>query len=182
MPAASDISMREPFGRATSSGGAAVCWFLAGVALLDIDASGRRGVALPKVKSTAYWPHQINLERLRRSRLDWRLLQPGPMVDEPARPDRLRVSIDLLPVHIPVFARALPRPLLLPVFASRIPQMVVPYADAAAVMLANLDPGNAMSRHRVGLALPVGMRGRKSRWSARVNPHTPESKLPASFC
>jgi len=24
-----------------------------------------------------------------------------------------------------------------------------------------LDRGNAMSRHRVGLALPVGMRGRK---------------------
>ena len=39
--------------------------------------------------------------------------------------------------------------------------MIVPYADAAAVMLRNLDRGNAMSRHRVGLALPVGMIGRK---------------------
>ncbi len=39
--------------------------------------------------------------------------------------------------------------------------MIVPYADAAAVMLANLDRGNAMAHHRVGLALPVGMRGRK---------------------
>jgi hypothetical protein len=39
--------------------------------------------------------------------------------------------------------------------------MIVPYADAAALMLANLDCGNAMSRHRVGLALPAGMRGRK---------------------
>jgi hypothetical protein len=48
-----------------------------------------------------------------------------------------------------------------PAFASLIPQMIVPYADAAALMLANLDRGNAMSRHRVGLALPVGMRGRK---------------------
>jgi hypothetical protein len=47
--------------------------------------------------------------------------------------------------------------------------MIVPYADAAALMLANLDRGNAMSRHRVGLALPEGMRGRKSQWSARVN-------------
>ena len=63
-------------------------------------------------------------------------------------------------------------PLFLPVFASLIPQMIVPYADAAALMLANLDRGNAMSRHRVGLALPVGMRGRKSQWSAKVNPHT----------
>jgi hypothetical protein len=60
--------------------------------------------------------------------------------------------------------------LLLAVFASVIPQMIVPYADAAALMLANLDRGNAMSRHRVGLALPVGMRGRKSQWSAKGNP------------
>ena len=40
-----------------------VCWFLAGAALLDIDASGRRGVELPKVRST-YWPHRANFERL----------------------------------------------------------------------------------------------------------------------
>ena len=149
-----------------------VCWFLGGAALLDIDSSGRRGVDLPKVKST-YWPHRVNFERLTRSRMDWRLLCPGPMVDEsPLGLDRLRISLDVLPVHIPAFARALPRPLLLPVFASLIPQMIVSYADAAALMLANLERGNAMSRHRVGLALPVGMRGRKSEWSAKVNPHT----------
>jgi putative NADH-flavin reductase len=58
-----------------------VCWFLAGAALLDLDSSGRRGVDLPKVRST-YWPHRVNFERLSRSRLDWRLLCPGPMVDE----------------------------------------------------------------------------------------------------
>jgi uncharacterized protein len=139
-----------------------VCWLLAGAAVLDIDSSGRRGVELPKVKST-YWPHRVNFERLSQSRLDWRLLCPGPMVDEPALElNRLRVSIDVLPVHVPAFARALPGALLLPVFASLIPQMIVPYANAAALMLANLARGNAMSRHRVGLALPEGMRGRKS--------------------
>ncbi len=144
-----------------------VCWFLAGAALLDIDSSGRRGVDLPKVKSP-YWPHVVNFERLSRSRLDWRLLCPGPMVDDLALGlDRMRVSLDALPVKLPAAARVLPSPLLLPVFASVIPQMIVPYADAAALMLANLDRGNAMSRHRVGLALPVGMRGRKS---ARSNP------------
>jgi putative NADH-flavin reductase len=144
-----------------------VCWFLAGAALLDIGASGRRGVQLPKVKST-YWPHAVNFERLSRSRLDWRLLCPGPMVDEPAIGlNRLRLSIDTLPVRVPAFARALPGPLFLPVFASLVPQMIVPYADAAALMLANLNPGNAMSRHRVGLALPEGMQGRKAQWSTR---------------
>ena len=84
------------------------------------------------------------------------------MVDDPALGlDRLRISLDALPVEIPAAAQALPDPLLLPVFASLIPQMIVPYEDAAALILANLDRGNAMSRHRVGLARPVGMRGRK---------------------
>lgn len=138
-----------------------VCWLLAGAALLDVDSSGRRGVDLPEVKST-YWPHRVNFERLSRSRLDWRLLCPGPMVDETALGlHRLRISIDALPVEIPAAERALPDRSFLPSFTSLIPQMIVPYADAAALMLANLDRGNAMSRHRVGLALPIGMLGRK---------------------
>jgi putative NADH-flavin reductase len=146
-----------------------VCWFLAGAALLDIDASGRRGVELPKVKST-YWPHRVNFERLARSPLDWRLLCPGPMVEQPALGlDRLRTSLDTLPVQVPAFARSLPAPLLVPLFASRVPQMIVPYADAAALMLANIEPGSAMSQHRVGLALPPGMRGRKARWAAKAS-------------
>jgi uncharacterized protein len=139
-----------------------VSWFLAGAALLDLDQSGRRGVDLPKVKST-YWPHRVNFERLGRSRLDWRLLCPGPMVDEPALGlDRARISIDAVPVRVPAYARALPAALVLPVFGSLISQMIVPYADAADLMLANLDRENAMSRRRVGLALPLGMRGRKA--------------------
>jgi uncharacterized protein len=140
-----------------------VCWFLAGAALLDIDSSGRRGVDLPNVRST-YWPHAFNFERLQRSRLDWRLLCPGPMVDEPAIGiDRLRISLDLLPLDIPAAALGLSETSFLPVFASLIPQMIVPYADAAALMLANVDRGNAMYRRRVGLALPTGMVGHKPR-------------------
>jgi uncharacterized protein len=139
-----------------------VCWFLAGAALLDLDSSGRRGVDLPKVEST-YWPHRVNFERLGHSRLDWRLLCPGPMVEEPALGlDRLRISIEAVPVQVPAHARVLPGALAVPIFGSLIPQMIVPYADAAALMLANLDRGNAMSRRRVGLALPVGMRGQKA--------------------
>ena len=143
-----------------------VCWFMAGAALLDIGASRQRGVELPNVKAT-YWPHAINFERLCRSGLDWRLLCPGPMVEEPALGlSRLRVSLDVLPVHVPEGARAIPGTLLLPAFASLIPQMIVPYTDAAALMLANLDRENPMARHRVGLALPVGMRRRQMREEA----------------
>jgi putative NADH-flavin reductase len=144
-----------------------VCWFLAGAALLDIDPSGRKGVELPRIKST-YWPHRVNFQRLSRSGLDWRLLCPGPMVNEPALGlTRMRIALDRLPVQVPAFARALPGPLFLPVFAYLIPQMIVPYADAAALMLANLNCGDTMARHRVGLALPLGMRGKKTKWAAR---------------
>jgi uncharacterized protein len=138
-----------------------VCWFIAGAALLDIDTSGRRAVELPKVRST-YWPHRANYERLTRSEIDWRLLCPGPMVEQPPLGVKtLRISLDRLPVAVPAFARALPGALFLPVFASLIPEMIIPYADAAALMLANLGRDSPMARHRVGLALPAGMRGAK---------------------
>ena len=96
--------------------------------------------------------------------------------------DRLRVSIDLLPVHIPVFARALQRPLLLPVLASRIPQMVVPYADAAAVMLANLDPGKATSRPSRRARAARRHAGAKVAVVGQSQSTQRTSKLPASFC
>lgn len=143
-----------------------VCWFLAGVAILEIDECGRRGVDLPTVRPT-YWPHEKNFERLKRSHLDWRLLCPGPMVDEPPLGvEHLRISLDILPVDVPGSTALTDLAAVAPAFASLIPQMIVSYADSAAVMLANLHRGDAMSRHRVGLALPVGMRGQKSRWMA----------------
>jgi len=142
-------------------------WFMAGAALLELDVNGRRGVDLPKVRDT-YWPHRVNFERLQRSGLDWRLLCPGPMVDQPGLGmDRLRVSINTLAAPLPAIARFLPAPLLLPLFAAKIPEMIIPYADAATVMLDNLSANSTMSRKRVGIALPVGMRGKKNEWAAK---------------
>lgn len=138
-----------------------LCWLLAGAGLLDLDASGRRGLDLPKVRDT-YWPHRVNFERLQRSTIEWRLLCPGPMTNQPAVGiRRLRVSFERLPVAMPTVTKLLPDPLVLPLFATKIPQMIIPYADAAGFMLANLDRGGPMSRRRVGLALPHGMTGRK---------------------
>ena len=140
------------------------CWFMAGVGVLDIDQSGRRGVDLPRIR-TIYWAHRANFERIQRSSLDWRLLCPGPMVErESVGLERLRVSVDALPVAVPNIARFLPRVLLLALLGYRIPEMIIPYTDAAAFLLANLERGGALSRHRVGLALPAGMRGKKDRW------------------
>lgn len=144
-----------------------VCWFLAGAALLDIDDTARRGVDLPPIAKT-YWPHAENFVRLQSSALDWRLLCPGPMVEAATVGlDRLRVSRDRLPVETPGEAAGLPDHLLVSLFSQLVPQMIVPYADAAALMLHHLQPASDMSRRRVGLALPIGTRGEKDQWSAR---------------
>jgi uncharacterized protein len=144
-----------------------VCWFMAGAALLDLDDTGRRGVDLPRASST-YWPHRANFDRIRRTALDWRVLCPGPMVDQqPLGLARMRISLDRVPVQMPLGTKFLPGPLVLPFFVYRVPEMIVSYADAAALMLANLTPPGEMSRHRVGLALPVGMRGKKRYWAAK---------------
>ena len=145
-----------------------VAWFMAGAGLLDIGDTRRRALELPLIKKT-YWPHGENFKRLEASTLDFRLLCPGPMVEgAPVGLERLRVTMDRLPVQTPAAVKWLPDSLLVPIFASRVPEMIVPYADAAALMLHNLEPGSAMSRHRVGLALPVGMKGKKDRWTARA--------------
>jgi uncharacterized protein len=145
----------------------AVCWFLAGAGLLDLDPSGRRGVDLPKVRTT-YWPHRANFERLQRSEIAWRLLCPGPMVQAPALGlERLRVSVDTLPAPLPGWTKRLPGALALPFFAGRIPEMIIPYVDAAAFMLAHVDAGEPLTRKRIGLALPPGMKGTKEHWAAR---------------
>jgi uncharacterized protein len=145
-----------------------LAWFIAGAGLLDIGDTPRRGLDLPMIKKT-YWPHGENFKRLEESTLDYRLLCPGPMVEgAPVGLERLCVSVDRLPVQTLAAVRWLPDWLLVPIFASRVPEMIIPYADAAALMLKNLEPGGAMSRHRVGLALPVGMKGKKDRWTARA--------------
>lgn len=138
-----------------------VAWFLAGAALLDLDARGRRGIELPVVRER-YAAHGVNLQRLQRSTLDWRLLCPGPMVEGPAIGlDRMRMATDRLPAPLPAVAAHLPASLVLPLFARAVGELTIPYADAAALMLAHLGPGGALSRRRVGLALPTGQRRHK---------------------
>ena len=96
--------------------------------------------------------------------MDWRILCPGPMVAQPPLGlDRMRTSLDQLPVQMPTFSKSLSKALALPFFLYRLLEMIVSYDDAAALILAHITPNDEMSHHRVGLALPVGMRGRKKR-------------------
>jgi uncharacterized protein len=145
-----------------------LAWFIAGAGLLDIGDTGRRGLDLPMIKKT-YWPHGENFKRLEQSTLDYRLLCPGPMVEgAPVGLERLRVAVDRLPIQTPAAVKWLPEWLLVPIFVRRVPEMIIPYADAAALMLKNLGPAGVMSRQRVGLALPIGMKGKKDRGAERA--------------
>lgn len=145
-----------------------LAWFIAGAGLLDIGDTPRRGLDLPLINKT-YWPHGENFKRLEESTLDYRLLCPGPMVEgAPVGLEKLRVSVERLAVETPAAVKWLPKCLLVPIFVRCVPEMIIPYADAAALMLKNLEPAGAMSRHRVGLALPIGMKGKKNRWAARA--------------
>ena len=76
------------------------------------------------------------------------------------------MAIEALACPLPSLAKHLPAPLLLPLFAGKVPEMIVSYDDGANVLLGHLSPAGEMSRCRVGLALPVGMRGQKDRWTA----------------
>ena len=131
-----------------------VAWFLAGLGLLDIDGRGRKGVDLPMIGQN-YWPHRSNYDRIRQTNLDWRILCPGPMVDErPRGLTRLRISLDRLPLDIPDGIQPMPDSGALRFLSNHMSELVVPYQDAATLMLANIARGGEMSRHRVGLALP----------------------------
>jgi len=146
-----------------------VCWFMAGAALLDMDNNGRRGVDLP-ILSATYWPHRVNFERIHQTTLDWRILCPGPMLAQsPVGLDRMRISLDRLPVEVPAFARLRPEGSALPFFSYLIREMIVTCADVAALMIANITPNDEMSHHRVGLAIPVDMRDEEKPRAAQPN-------------
>ena len=92
---------------------------------------------------------------------------PGPMVEQPGLGlQRLRVCVDSLPSPWPGVVRLLPAPVL-PLFAMKIPEMIIPWADAASANLAHARPGDPSSTHRVGVARPAGMKGRKGWWAAK---------------
>ena len=83
-----------------------VCWFLGGAAVLDLDDRRSAGA-----RSAAGWPRRTgrigaNFERIRQTALDWRVLCPGPMVDQPPLGlARMRISLDRLPVQLPSVTR-----------------------------------------------------------------------------
>ncbi|MEF2074146.1 NAD(P)-dependent oxidoreductase [Consotaella aegiceratis] len=132
-------------------------WMFAGAALLDVPGTKRMTVSLPKIPSV-YQLHAINYETVRRSRLDWSVLCPGPMVEAPdGRPhEGLVISTETWPVPLPAYTRVLPWIATSLAFRNALGRMTITYEDAAKVILDNLAAGR-LSRCRVGVALPDGM-------------------------
>jgi putative NADH-flavin reductase len=137
-------------------------WFFGGAAALDVPGTKRMTVELPKIPSI-FRAHKINFERVSKSSLDWSMLCPGPMTEAPdGQPHRgLRVSIDIWPVTRPAFTRVLPPIATTIAFRNAMPEMTITYEDAAQVILDNLTPNGPYARKRVGIALPLGLKGRK---------------------
>ncbi len=137
-------------------------WQFGGAAVLDIPGTGMKGVDLPMVPKV-YEAHRTNLIALERSRLDWSMLCPGPMIEAPdGKPTPgLRVLADQWPMARPAYTRLMPQVTLALAFKQAVPELTVSYEDAATIILDNLAKNGPFSRRRVGLALPAGMRNVK---------------------
>ena len=156
--------------------------FIGGITALDLPGITPPSALQPLLSSRApqYVAHQLNHARLARSGLDWTLLCPGYLVDaapsgcapggcEPGD-QPLRLSIDIVPAFPPEstfkpwqLKSPLKYPFVLLPFRLRRGEWTVPYESVAAVLVDNLAPGGSLSRARVGLANPVGVRLKKTK-------------------
>ena len=139
-------------------------WTFGGAALLNVPGTDIMGVDLPKVPRV-YQEHRTNLDALRRSPLDWSILCPGPMIaSENGKPTgNLRLSVDEWPMKPPAYTYVLPRLAMAFALKQRMPEMTITYEDAAEVIVNNLSKRGLFSRHRVGAALPPGVRKYKAK-------------------
>ena len=158
--------------------------FIGGITALDLPGLTPPQPLQPLLQSRSpqYVAHLLNLERLRRSTLDWTLLCPGYLVDAApsgcdlsgcAPGDRpLRLTADVLPTFKSAtefkpwqLKGVLKYPFVLLPFRRRQREWTVPYESVAAVLVDLVDnlPDGRFSRARVGLANPLGVKLKKSK-------------------
>jgi hypothetical protein len=75
----------------------------------------------------------------------------------------LRLSVDEWPMKPPAYTYVLPRLAMAFALKQRMPEMTIAYEDAAEVIGNNLSKSGLFSCHRVGVALPPGMRKYKAK-------------------
>jgi len=137
-------------------------WFFGGAAALDVPGASLMTVDLPKIPGMVR-VHQQNYEAVKASSLNWSMLCPGPMIDAPDGEARrgLRISTEEWPVALPRVTRFLPEIAKSLAFRQIMPELTISYEDAARVILDNLGQDSPLGRHRVGVALPPGIRQHK---------------------
>ncbi len=128
-------------------------WLMGGAGLLDIPYTDLIGNNLPGFPPM-YQNHNRNLERLRKTQLDWSMMCPGTMVEsvEHPKPARLHVTTETLPVPIPEAIKEFSETDIAGHLFSRFQELDVAYDDVATCMLNHLELAGPFKRKRVGLA------------------------------
>lgn len=128
-------------------------WVMGGAGLLDIPYTDFIGNNLPGFPPM-FQTHNRNLERLRRTRLDWSVMCPGTMVDSSNHPEpvRLHVTTDSLPISVPETIKELSEVELAGYLFGRLQELDVAYEDVANCMLNELALEGPFQGKRVGLA------------------------------
>jgi putative NADH-flavin reductase len=146
----------------TSLGEGGRLWQFGGAAVLNVPGTHIVAVDLPKVPK-GYEAHRTNLDALRKSRLDWSMLCPGPQIaSENGKANRgftlvcRRMADDTTCLHLRSARLALAF-----AFKQKVPELTISYEDAAEMILDNLSKSGRFSRRRVGVALPPGLRNYK---------------------
>lgn len=141
-------------------------WMLAGAALLDIPLTQKNILGLPGMPPM-YRVHQLNYERVQQSKLDWSVLCPGPMVEssDSAYITNLRISNEELPLTFSESERSMSDSELTSLVARKLPELIIPYKEAARLIMTHLERSGPFTGKRVGIALPEGSKGEKAGWS-----------------
>ncbi|MBB6733676.1 NAD(P)-dependent oxidoreductase [Cohnella zeiphila] len=128
-------------------------WVMGGAGLLEIPHTGIMGNDLPGLPPE-YRNHNRNLDRLRRSRLDWTFMCPGTMFEAAEREvaGRLNVSTEEMPIPFPETVREMSHEELAGLIFARFQEIDVAYEDVTRYMLDHLEPAGPLSGKRVGLA------------------------------
>src|SRR5262249_46600928 len=101
-------------------------WQFGGAAVLNVPGTHIMAVDLPKVPKV-YEAHRANLDALRRSRLDWSMLCPGPMIASAnGKPTGdLRLSVDEWPMTRPAYTSVPPRRALCFPLKKKVPELTI---------------------------------------------------------
>lgn len=134
-------------------------WLFGGAGVLDVPGTNIMSVEYPKVPAI-FRAHETNYRLVMSTKLNWSMMCPGPMTDGDVH-EGLRVSAEEWPVPRPAIFNYLPKIMTSILFKSKMPELTITYDDAVSVLLDNLSSDSRYSNKRVGVALPVGLRGSK---------------------